>query len=305
MGLNRDLGGGGVEAFHDRALIAEDQPGGAGDRLLRPPVDTGLAAVRLPAGGVTQVPVGVGGTGHVGQGIGAGRHSLGAQGLDRPAAGHLGAHHRGDVALQTQVVDHPQACTLPDQTQPAAVGGAVHQDGGAAGLEPGLRPSGPETWQLHRLTCATLLQHRALLADQLPGSVGRQGGGLAGGEQGHPDLQVHRCGRRRLHEGGGLPGWGSGSGLRHGLAALGLELAQLVAGHGGVHGAAGRHLQQGVQQGAVADGVGARQQALGGKTHAQGQPGDRHRQDQLPVLNRSSQAQSAGKPGCKVPSHRR
>ena len=131
MGLLRDLGRGGIQAFDDAAPIAEDQTGSAAGGLQGAGINGPQSGVVLPAGGVAKMPVRIGRSGHVGQGVGAGSHRLGTQRLQVPAAGHFTAHHRAHVLLQGEVVHNQHTAALSQDAELAAVGPAIRQQGSA------------------------------------------------------------------------------------------------------------------------------------------------------------------------------
>ena len=59
--------------------------------------------------------------GALAQGIGARRHRLGPQGSLGPARRHLTAHHAGQIALKTQMVDGQHLAALHHQLELAAI----------------------------------------------------------------------------------------------------------------------------------------------------------------------------------------
>ena len=104
------------------------------------------------------------------------RLGLGSERLHRPAAGHLGAHHRADVGLQSEVVDQPELAVLLDEADAARVGRSIHPECGTAGLKPGFRHSLQPCCQRDLFAGAALLQQPPIPAEQLPGATRGQAG---------------------------------------------------------------------------------------------------------------------------------
>ncbi|MEY2749406.1 MAG: hypothetical protein RLZZ168_1422 [Cyanobacteriota bacterium] len=253
MGLQGQGRGGGVKAFDDPALIAQDQAHGLEGGLTGAAGGTLQPPVGLPAGGAAQVPMAAGGSGHVGQGVGAGRHGLGLEGFAVPGAGHLRTHHGRHVVLQRQMVHRQEPSGHLQHAHAAAIAAAIDDHGRiGCGVEVELRGRHATGRQRHHLPGTPLAHHSAIGAAQPPraGAGELHAAGIT--EERHPNVQLKRGAPFGFHQ-------PECPGLRP--RPLRLHPTQVIAGVGGGASQGWWILEHGLQQRPIHRG-GARHQPL-------------------------------------------